>query len=398
MSGAYVQSWETVPTNNSNTSVQVDVNTTGATSGNLLIGMVSFRFNSGTAMTGLSDATGNWTEIGEGYSAFSDGAAWYYRVADGTTNDNFDVDITGGGLGFITGLVSEFSGIDPTPVLEDSAAPTLNAGGTTCAAGSATPTSIDGTAIAFLMARKCDEWATDNESADITIDGSYTKHFTASSASAGRPSATIASINYSTAAAQAPTWTTSDIGGRAYGAIAVFKADVAVSELLANDVESASEVTAPAIGQVHAITVTSSESDSEVTAPVLGQEHVLTATSVESASELSEPAPLSGTGLNAADIEASSEVSSPVLASDPSAIVTWAEFTMSIPQIKNFTAVSVEATSELSMPAIGMSHVLFAESVEALTETTTLKVLTWANVDDAQTGTWTPIVPRDLLL
>lgn len=391
MSGAYVQSWETVPTNNSNSSVQVDVNTTGATAGNLLIGMVSFRYNSGTIMTGISDATGNWTEIGEGFSGLSEGAAWYYRVADGTANDDLDVDITGGALGYITGLVSEFSGLDPTPVLEDSTAPTINGAGTTCACGTATPTTIDGTAIAFLMVRKCDEWATDNEGAGITV-GSYTKHFSASSASAGRPSAHIASLNYASTADQSPTWSTSDTGGRAYGAVAVFKADVAVSELTADDVESASETSSPAVGQTHALAQTGVQSASQLSSPVLGQEHALTATSVQSASEVSSPAAFTGTGLLAEDIESASEVSTPVLSSQPSVIVTWVELAITIPQIKNLTAVSVEAATEVSVPSIGMAHSLSANSVESASSVSVPRLVTWTTVNDTQTPNWGEVI------
>lgn len=60
--------------------------------------------------------------------------------------------------------------------------------------------------------------------------------------------------------------------------------------LLPDDVESASEVTAPALGQVHVIAATDVESLSSVDSPSLAQIQVLLATGVECATELSSPA------------------------------------------------------------------------------------------------------------
>lgn len=64
--------------------------------------------------------------------------------------------------------------------------------------------------------------------------------------------------------------------------------------LSANDVESASELSEPAIGQVHALLAADVESDAEVSAPVLGQVHALLANDVSSASSVSTPALGSG--------------------------------------------------------------------------------------------------------
>ena len=60
--------------------------------------------------------------------------------------------------------------------------------------------------------------------------------------------------------------------------------------LLADDAESASEVTSPSIGQEHALLAADAESASEVTTPAVGQVHALLADDTESASETSSPA------------------------------------------------------------------------------------------------------------
>lgn len=86
--------------------------------------------------------------------------------------------------------------------------------------------------------------------------------------------------------------------------------------LNANDVESASEVTAPTIGQTHALLAADVESVSEVSSPALGvADYVLLAEDIESSSEVSAPSLGQVHALLANDVESSSSVSSPVLGS-----------------------------------------------------------------------------------
>lgn len=87
-------------------------------------------------------------------------------------------------------------------------------------------------------------------------------------------------------------------------------------DLLANDVESDSEVSAPALGQVHALTANDVESASEVSTPSAAEgEHSLSADDVESASEVSAPALGQIHALTASDVESASEVSTPTAGS-----------------------------------------------------------------------------------
>jgi len=55
-------------------------------------------------------------------------------------------------------------------------------------------------------------------------------------------------------------------------------------------VESTTEVTAPAVGQAHALLADDVESTTEVTAPAVGQAHALLADDVESTTEVTTPA------------------------------------------------------------------------------------------------------------
>jgi len=86
-------------------------------------------------------------------------------------------------------------------------------------------------------------------------------------------------------------------------------------ELLADDLESASEVGSPAVGQVHALLADDLESASAVSAPAVGQVHALLANDLESASEVGAPAITQIHALLADDLEALSQLSLPALVS-----------------------------------------------------------------------------------
>lgn len=117
-------------------------------------------------------------------------------------------------------------------------------------------------------------------------------------------------------------------------------------DLLANDVTGASSVSAPAIGQVHALNAADVAAGSSVSAPALGQVHGLTAVSVASASSVGEPAIAIVTPLLAEDVAASSSVSAP-----------------SIAQIHALLASGVSSASAITIPPLGQVHALLAADV-----------------------------------
>jgi len=121
-----------------------------------------------------------------------------------------------------------------------------------------------------------------------------------------------------------------------------------VDGLLANDVESASEVSSPSLGQVHALNATDVQSTSSVTTAALGQIHVLAANDIESASEVSEPAleEITEHALLANDVESASQVSVPALG-----------------QVHVLLANDVQSASEVSRPALDGATGVVAEPV-----------------------------------
>lgn len=149
------------------------------------------------------------------------------------------------------------------------------------------------------------------------------------------------------------TWTTADRPGAAWVEVAEDAGGAGTDSLTANDVESASEVSAPNVGQEHALTATSVESTSEVSAPVLSQIVALTADDVESTSEVTAPAVGQAHALTADDVESASEVTAPAVG-----------------QAHALTADDVEANSEVTAPAVGQVHALSADDVESASEVT----------------------------
>ena len=123
--------------------------------------------------------------------------------------------------------------------------------------------------------------------------------------------------------------------------------------LFAENVESNSEVTSSALGQIHALTATDTASNSEVTSPTLGQTHALTATDAASDSEVTAPALVEVTPIFAENVESLSEVTS-----------------AAIGQIHALLADNVESDSEVTTAVLGQIHAILAENIESLSEVT----------------------------
>lgn len=125
-----------------------------------------------------------------------------------------------------------------------------------------------------------------------------------------------------------------------------------VNELTANDVSSASSVTAPAIVQVHILNAADVASASSVTVPALGQVHVLNANDVSSASSVTAPA--------LSDV---ADTVNELLANDVSSASS-----VSVPAVGQFhvlNANGLASASGVSAAALGQVHVLAANDVSA---------------------------------
>lgn len=127
--------------------------------------------------------------------------------------------------------------------------------------------------------------------------------------------------------------------------------------LLADDVESASEVDTIPVGQEHALLADDIESASDVDDLPLVQEHVLLADDIESSSE-AEAVPVGQEhGLLADDIESASEVD-----------------TVPVDQSHTLLADDVESASEVETTPVGQDHALLADDIESASEVETVPV------------------------
>jgi hypothetical protein len=144
-------------------------------------------------------------------------------------------------------------------------------------------------------------------------------------------------------------WTSGEINPAAFGHSQADSADFSwaamsialrpladtVDDLTADDVASASSVTAPVIGQAHVLNAADVASASSVTAPVLGQVHALLAADVASASSVTDPAIALVTPLLANDVASASSVSAPAVG-----------------QVHALTANDVASASSVSAPVL----------------------------------------------
>lgn len=146
--------------------------------------------------------------------------------------------------------------------------------------------------------------------------------------------------------------------------------------LLADDLQSLSQLSTPNLGQTHAITADDLESDAELSTPALGQEHALTADDLQSASELSTPAIAETNTLTADDLESASELSTPAIAQEHAITADDLESaselsTPALAQEHGLLADDLQSASELSTPALSQSNILLADDLESASELST---------------------------
>jgi len=170
-----------------------------------------------------------------------------------------------------------------------------------------------------------------------------------------------------------------------------FTAGSSPDALLADDVESASSVSAPAVGQTHALVSVDVESASQVSTPAVGQAHVLVSVDVESASQVGVPVVGQTHALVSVDVESTSQVSTPALADvggtvDPllaDDVESSSEVTAPVlTQVHSLLSGGVESGSEISIPALGQQHALLSSSVESVSEVGTPTLLEDNGIDE----------------
>lgn len=151
-----------------------------------------------------------------------------------------------------------------------------------------------------------------------------------------------------------------------------------IDDLIAVSVQSTSELTKPAITQVHNILANDVQSASGLSIPVLRQVHAILANDVQSASSVSVPALTVVRNLLANDVESASSVSVPMLRQVHALLANDVQSasSVSVPSathIHVLLAADVESASSLSVPALAENgaagtDVLLAEDVEAATQ------------------------------
>lgn len=214
MAVAYVQGWEADNGVTAGTTITVAVS--GATANNLLVAFVALRFGTPTASTFTTPS--GWTLIRDCAGTASASGAAYYRIASGTSADNFAPSWSAAARN--CAAVAEYSGVSTSSVFDTSAEneSQITSATTTVSTGSASP-SVAGMAVAFVSFGMSAAWV----DTDITIGGPFTKRVTAGQNSTSRPAAAIAELDLSDTSSVSGSWTSAWAVNGSYAAIAVFR-------------------------------------------------------------------------------------------------------------------------------------------------------------------------------
>lgn len=166
----------------------------------------------------------------------------------------------------------------------------------------------------------------------------------------------------------------------------------AADALLADDVQSTSEVSSPALVELvtHVLLADDVQSTSNVTTATLNTEYGILANDVQSTSEVSVPTANTEYGLLANDVQSTSELTTPALSESDTSDDLLANDVESSTSVSTATltttygllAVSVQSTSEVSTVALTQGQALLANDVQATSELTAPALAEFDNVDD----------------
>ena len=202
----------------------VTATVSGATSGNSLFAVITLR--AGSTLTSIDTPTG-YTAVETGLST-QRACGLYKRLASGTSADDCTAVYTGA-TSRVSIAVYEFSGLDSTDPVEDSAQDqSLGSVVTTIGTGTATPVSANGTAFAALGLTNWTGWDSSSDLNNITDDLGLTyhspEHGIGASGGSNRPGSLGGHLNYTSATGKSNNWTRFATGNsRAMGSILVAK-------------------------------------------------------------------------------------------------------------------------------------------------------------------------------
>jgi hypothetical protein len=188
-----------------------------ASSGNLLVAVLNLRY----AMPLDATPTG-WTEAFVGSTSGSvPGSSAWYRIASGTSADDFSVDWTGSSRPAVQ--IREYSGCDATigTVLNGQATNITQETGSVITIGTAkTPTSQPGVAVGVCCPRESIDWDT----SATTVASPFGNLSVEGINGSNRPVVYLADYLYSSTGEITATFDTTDSGGEVSAAILLFNA------------------------------------------------------------------------------------------------------------------------------------------------------------------------------
>jgi len=148
---------------------------------------------------------------------------------------------------------------------------------------------------------------------------------------------------------------------------------IGTDALTANDLQSLSQLSTPAVGQIHALLANDLQSTSSVQTVAVGQKHALLANDLQSLSQLSQPSLTSSGGLLANDLESTSSVQTVALGQKHVLLANDLESTSSVQTVPvgqkhNLLANDLQSTSSVQTVALGIKHNLLANDLQSLSQ------------------------------
>jgi hypothetical protein len=352
-------------------------------SGDMLVVCIASTAIGANPATALSTPSG-WTSVisAEAGNASSVRISSFIKTGNGSES-SVSISVSSGTMCWWA-CCSAYSGVDTASPLDGTAGSNVQESGVDINSPSIT-TTVDGAWAIFAYVFDDDLSTNADHDSDAGFLGTSRGYGELTGGGNGLAAAMADYVKTTAGATGTNTWSSngdSDAGA----AITFALAPLSSVALLADDVESASSVTAPVFTGISGLLADDAQSTSEVTAPALVKnvDHLLhyevdAATAeitvynvdtspygpdddffvikrLESASEVTAPAVtdvVSAVDLLANDVESASEVTAPVFIG-----------------ISNFLANDAESTSEVTAPVVGQEHALLADDTESASEVT----------------------------
>ena len=374
-------------------------------SGDMLVVCIASTASGASPMPAMSTPSG-WTSVISAEAGSSSAVRISAFIKEGNGSESsVSISVSSGTMVWFA-TCAAYSGVDTANPLDGTAGSNVQESGVDIKSPSIT-TTVDGARAIFAYVFDDDLSTYADHDSDAGFLGTSRGYGELTGGGNGLAAAMADYVKTTAGATGTSTWSSN--GDTDAGAAITFALAPVISvALLADDVESASSVTAPVFAATSILLADDIQSASDVTKPSLVEnvDHLLhyevdAATAeitvydvdtspygpdddffvikrLESASEVTAPAVTdvsSAVGLLANDVESAAEVTAPVfvgisniLAND---VESAAEVTAPVfVGISNLLANDAESTSEVTAPVIGQEHALLADDTESASEVT----------------------------